>query len=73
MIIAPGSNAVAVSAEVEKGAAVSAKDWVDAALAAVSGKGGGNEAKAQGKAGSGDSAAVEAAAKKFLASKGVKI
>jgi alanyl-tRNA synthetase len=73
MIIAPGSGAVAVSAEVPKGAAVSAKDWVDAALAAVSGKGGGNEAKAQGKAGSDDSAAVEKAAKAFLAQKGVKM
>jgi len=73
MIIAPGSGSVAVNAEVPKGAAVSAKEWVDAALAVVSGKGGGNEAKAQGKAGSEDSAAVEAAAKKFLASKGVKM
>lgn len=73
MIIAPASDSVAIAAEVPKGATVSAKEWVDAALAAVSGKGGGNEAKAQGKAGSGDSAAAEKAAKAFLASKGVKI
>ena len=70
LLVSKGSANLIVVASVPKNANVSAKDWVDAVLVTVNGKGGGNQTKAQGQSPNIDKEleAVEAA-KAFLAAK----